>query len=307
MTIQVPPPTLHDTRPNPIATGRRGCRFSPVIVFFAALLFPLFCCGMTLLSYLVFPPAPLDILVLGLDSRPGEGMAGRTDSNMLVGIDPSRLRTSVLSIPRDLFINVPGYGSQRINTINVLGEQERQGGGVDLLVASIAQDFGVNVDRYARFDFQAFVALVDAVGGITIDVERTIVDDLYPNEDGSVMSVRFESGLQYMNGDRALIYARTRHADDDYQRASRQQQVLSALLGKLSNPAYWPAAVNVLNQYADTNLTVADMIRYAPAVLLNLGRFDQLVINRDYIAGSPNGGAGPDYAKLQPWISERFD
>jgi LCP family protein required for cell wall assembly len=305
--VAMPPPTVDDTRPNPVVAIRRGCRFSPVTVFFVALLLPIFCCGLTLVIYLVSPPPPIDILILGLDSRPGEGYVARTDSIMLLGIDPAHLRTSMFSIPRDLFIEVPGYGSERINTVNVLGEQERQGGGVDLLTVSIAQNFGVNVDRYARLNFQAFVELVDAVGGINIDVERTIVDDLYPTEDGGVTTIRFESGLQYMNGERALIYSRTRHADDDYQRAERQQQVLSALLSKLSNPANWPAAINVLNQYADTNLTVLDMIRFAPAVVLNLGRFDQLVIDRDYIAGSPNGNAVPDYAKLQPWISERFD
>ena len=246
-------------------------------------------------------------MILGLDSRPGEGYVARTDSIMLLGIDPSHLRTSVLSVPRDLFIDVPGYGAQRINTINVLGEQEHEGGGVDLLEASITQNFGIRLDRYARLNFQAFVELIDAVGGLNIDVERTIVDDAYPTEDGGVKTIRFESGLQYMDGERALIYVRTRHADDDYRRAERQQQVLSALMAKLANPTHWPSVVNIINRYVDTDLTVLDILRLAPPVLLNLGRFDQLVIDRDYIVGSSAGNAVPNYAKLQPWLSERFD
>jgi LCP family protein required for cell wall assembly len=260
-----------------------------------------------LLAYLVFPPPQTDILILGLDAREGEGYMARTDSIMLLGIDPAHLRASVLSIPRDVFIDVPGYGSQRINTINVLGEQDRQGGGVDLLIESLAQDFGVNIDRYVRLNFQGFVELVDAVGGLTIDVERAIVDDFYPTEDGGVQTIRFDSGLQYMNGERALQYARTRYADDDYHRAARQQQVLSALLGNLANPVRWPAVINVLNRHLDTNLTLWDMLRLAPPIVLNGGRFDQLVLNRDYLMGTADGVAVPDYSLILPWLESRFD
>lgn len=268
---------------------------------------PVFICGATLLLYVVFPPPPLDVLVLGVDARPGEGYITRTDSIMLLGLKPAQLRASMLSIPRDLFIDVPGYGAQRINTINVLGEQEGEGQGVTLLEQSIESSFGVTVDRYARLNFQGFIALVDAVGGVTIDVERMIVDDLYPTEDGGVMTLRFDAGVQTMNGERALQYARTRHADDDYQRAHRQQQVFSALLGKLANPINWASAVSVLNQYVDTNLTVIDMAIYAPNVLLNLGRFDQLVIDRDYIVGGAEGQALPNYDALNPWLNDRFE
>src|SRR4029450_12144623 len=122
-----------------------------------------------------------------------------------------------------------------------------QGRGADLLIESLAQDFGVQVDRYARLQFNGFVELIDAVGGVTIDVERSIVDDSYPTPDGGVTTVRFDSGVQHMDGEHALAYARTRHADDDYQRADRQQQVISALMSRMANPAYWPAVIAVLN------------------------------------------------------------
>lgn len=307
--MNIPPIDLHDTRPNPalIFPKRRALRSSPLLIFFAALLFPVFCCGLTLLIYLVFPPLHVDILVLGVDGRDAEGYISRTDSIMLLGIDPARLRTSILSLPRDLFIDVPGYGPQRINTVNVLGEQGRAGGGVDLMIASLAHNFGVNIDRYARLQFDGFVELIDAVGGVTIDVERTIVDNLYPTEDGGVTTIRFESGVQHMDGERALIYARTRQADDDYHRANRQQQVISALLGKAVIPAYWPSVITVLNRSLDTNLTVIDMVLLAPPVVLNMGRYDRLVVDRDYIVGSAGGNAVPNYEKLAPWLADRFE
>jgi len=304
--VIIPPIQAGDTRPSPAVRLVKARRLSPALIFVAALLLPIFCCGLSLLTYLVFPPPHIDLLVLGVDGRDGEGVVSRTDSIMLLGIDPAHLRTSILSFPRDLFIDVPGYGPQRINTINMLGEQEKPGGGPELLVASLAQDFGVQVDRYARLEFQGFVELIDAVGGVTLDVERTLVDNQYPTEDGGVTTIRFESGMQTMDGERALIYARTRQADDDYQRADRQQQVTSALLAKLANPLNWPAVVSVFNRSIETNLTVVDMALLAPPVLLNIGRYDRLVIDRDTILTSAEG-AVPNYETLLPWLEGRFE
>jgi LCP family protein required for cell wall assembly len=275
-------------------------------LLFGLLLTPVFLCGLTLLVYLVFPPPRLNILVLGVDGRKGEGYDSRTDSIMVLGINPGQLRVSVLSIPRDLFIEAPGYGSQRINTINLLGEEKQKGSGPILLASAIDNTFGIHIDRYVRLDFDGFVGLVDAVGGITVDVERTIVDEAYPMEDGTTTTIRFDSGVQYMNGERALMYARTRHADDDYQRDARQQQVLSALLAKVVNPIHWTAAVNVLRQSVDTNLTLWDMMMVSPPIALNRGRFEQLVLDRDYIQGTAEGHAVPNLEKIMPWLEGRF-
>ncbi len=274
---------------------------------FALVMLPVFLCGLGLVVYLVFPPRHTDILILGVDARGNEGFVSRTDSIMLLGVDPSRLRVSLLSIPRDLFFETPGYGLQRVNTINVLGEQETPGSGPALLAESLAASLGVRPERYARLNFAAFVELVDVVGGVTVDVPRTLVDNNYPTEDGGVTTVRFESGLQHFDGAQALIYARTRYADDDYRRAERQQQIVSALVGKLVNPAHWPAALAVLNRAVDSDLTLGDLLALAPPVLLSGGRFDQLVIDRDYLRGTSAGYAVPDYEKIAPWLEGRFE
>jgi len=282
-------------------------RKNKLLVLAIILLTPVFLCGLTLVVYLIFPPPQINILVMGVDSREGEGWLARADSIILVGIKPSQLRVSLLSIPRDLSVDTPGYGMQRINTVNMLGETEDVGRGSTLLAEAIEQNFGIGIDKTVRLNFNGFVELIDAVGGITIDVERAIVDDLYPTTDGGVMSIRFESGLQYMDGERALIYARTRHSDDDYRRAERQQQVVSALLGKLANPAYWPAALSALNRSVETNMNVFDMLRLAPPIILNRGRFEQLVIDRDKISATAEGVAIPDYQQITPWLIERFN
>src|SRR3972149_1989170 len=100
-------PDLVDTQPHRSQDRRlhSGCFYGALF----AVLVPLFLCGALITVYLVFPPAPLNVVVMGLDSREGEGAATRTDSIILVGVDPTHFRVSLLSIPRDLFIDTPGY------------------------------------------------------------------------------------------------------------------------------------------------------------------------------------------------------
>ena len=243
---------------------------------------------------------------MGLDSREGEGVVARTDSIMVIGVDPGHLRVNLLSIPRDLFLDVPEYGLQRVNTINVLGEMEEAGNGPELLSTSITNNFQVIVNHYIRLDFAGFIDLVDTVGGLDIFVERVIEDHNYPAGDGTVKTVRFNSGMQHMDGEQALIYARTRQADDDYHRARRQQQVVSALASKLAHPANWLPAVGVLSQNIETDLSFIDIISLAPSVVVSSGRFEQLVIDREYITGTAGGNAVPDYVKLDSWLDEHL-
>ena len=301
--LQVNKPAPNYSKSRPRHLGRvRGCLMLALVGF---LLIGMVCMG-SLAMYVLFPPPPLDILVMGLDSRGNEGVVTRTDSIMVVGINPAKIDLSLLSIPRDLFVDVPGYGLQRINTINVLAEVNQSGTGPQLLSQSIQNNFGIGVDKYVRLDFQAFVALVDAVGGITIDVPRAITDYQFPTPDYGTMEVHFDAGRQYMDGERALIYARTRHADDDYHRAARQQLVLTALAKKLANPFVWPSALNALNQHVETNLNVLDMALMSPVVIFGSGEIEQLVINREYILPA-DGYSVPNYQRLQPWIIEHFD
>jgi LCP family protein required for cell wall assembly len=265
-----------------------------------------FACGSCGVIYLLFPPPPLTVLITGVDARPGEGLQTRTDSIMLANINPPRLQVSLLSIPRDLFITVPGYGLQRINTVNVLGEQEAVGRGNTLLMEGIAESFGFTATRYARLDYNGFVRLVDAVGGVTIDVPHQIVDTLYPTEDGGVINVQFEPGIQHMDGETALKYARTRQADDDYRRAARQQQIVNALARKLINPLNWVGAIGAISTAINTNLNVFDMALYAPVVLVNAGRFETRVIEREDITTTSDGLVVPNYQRLDMWLAEHF-
>jgi LCP family protein required for cell wall assembly len=274
------------------------------------LLTPLACLSTLLLGYVLFPPTPVDIVILGVDARPGQRYLTRTDSIMLLNVTPEDLRVSLLSIPRDVFIRVPNYGEQRINTINVLGEQETEGNGPALVKASLEESFGIKMDRYIRLDFNDFAAIIDAVGGIDIEVPKQIVDYEYPTPEGGTISIRFDPGIEHMDGKRALQYARTRHQDSDYERARRQQQVIDAVLQKLSDPRgliYWPAALNALLSHTDTDLTTWDMVRIGPALLLGWPHRHQRVLEGEDLIPWRAGYCTPDYDTLAPWIAENFD
>jgi LCP family protein required for cell wall assembly len=263
------------------------------------------CSGSLFLIEVIAPP--IDVLIVGLDARRNEGTMTRTDSIMLLGVDTDELRVSLLSIPRDLFVNVPGYGMQRINTVNFLAEVNQRGTGPQLLSETIAANFGIQPDRYVRVNFEGFRALVDAVGGLDIYVENAIFDPAYPTDDYGTRTLRIDSGWQHMDGETALAFARTRHADDDYQRAERQQKVVRALARKLLIPVYWPPALFALSQHVETSLNPLDMVRTLPPLLVRFGEIDRLVIDRDYIQGTQSGYAVPDYDKLSSWIAPRFD
>lgn len=309
-----PPPPLPQprmVRPRPARRSRRnvcGCFVAGCLGLLGA---PLLCMIVFLSVYLLLPPTQADIVLLGVDARPGQRYLTRTDSIMLVNLHPAQLDVSLLSIPRDVFIEVPGYGPQRINTINVLGEQEAEGtGGPSLVKASFKESFDVDVENYIRLDFEGFIALVDAVGGINIDVPKLIIDYEYPTFDGGVMTVQFDPGREHMNGERALQYARTRHQDDDYRRAERQQQVVDALVKKLSDPRqviYWPRVLRVIHDHTDTDLSTWDMIRLGPTLLLGWPGRDHRVLEREDLIGTAAGYWIPDYERILPWIKDHFD
>jgi LCP family protein required for cell wall assembly len=277
---------------------------------FAGCFIPVLCGSVFMVGYVLFPPAPVDMLILGVDARPGQGYLTRTDSIMLLNVSPGDFDVTLLSIPRDVAIYVPYYGEQRINTINALGEMEGLGQGPTLLKASFAESFDVEVERYVRLDFDGFEALIDAVGGVDIDVPKLIIDYDYPTIEGGTITVRFDPGVQHMDGERALQYARTRHQDDDYQRAGRQQQVVDALVRKLTDPRsvmYWPRVWVALRESTDTDMSAWDWLKLGPAWVLGWRGREERVLQREDLIGMAAGYWRPDYDALLPWIDAHFD
>jgi LCP family protein required for cell wall assembly len=169
------------------------------------------------------------LLLLGVDRREEE--VSRSDTIILVNIDPAEKTARMISIPRDLRVIVPGFGAHKINAAYTFGDfnEDVPGRGPGLMMRTIETNFGINIDYFAEVDFNGFVEIVDTVGGLTLDVPYPIRDNEYPGPNNQYMRIYFPSGWQHMDGQRVLQYARTRHADNDVQRSARQQQVLLAL------------------------------------------------------------------------------
>jgi len=175
------------------------------------------------------------ILLLGLDRR-NDTEPTRSDTMILATVNLWDGAVSLLSIPRDLLVPIPGHGEDRVNTAFAYGQAAHPNdpaAGPALAVKTVSRQFNMPIEHYLFVDFAGFREIVDGVGGVEITVPTMIDDPQYPTDDyGGVTHLHFDPGTQHMNGDRALAYARTRHAagDDDNERRERQMQVMQAVL-----------------------------------------------------------------------------
>lgn len=178
----------------------------------------------------------VNILVMGIDQREHEQGPWRTDTMVVLTIDPVTMSGGMLSIPRDLWVPIPGYEEGRINTAHYLGDLfDYPGGGPALAAETVQYNFGVPIHYYARVNFTAFEQIIDLIGGIDVYVEEEIVDPAYPDEGVGYDPLYIPAGWQHFDGEMALKYARTRHTEGgDFDRAKRQQQVLLAVFEQVT-------------------------------------------------------------------------
>lgn len=176
----------------------------------------------------------LNILVLGVDKR-ADGGDQNADVIIIAHLDLVNHTLSGVSLPRDLQVDIPGIGPDKINgayNYGVVASPDDPVAGVAKVRDTVESLFGIPIDGYVLVDFSGFSDVVDAMGGITVDVPYEIVDNEYPTEDYGVTSIHFDPGEQEMNGDQALIYVRTRHADSDDARRQRQLDVIRAIFAR---------------------------------------------------------------------------
>ncbi|MGQ0604357.1 MAG: LCP family protein, partial [Anaerolineales bacterium] len=213
------------------------------------------------------------ILLLGIDRRVGDvdTRAFRTDTMMILSIDPVANTAVILSIPRDLWVDIPSFGNAKITEANFKGDAfDYPGGGTALAAKTVENNLGVSISYVVRIDFTAFETFVDAVGGISLDNPVEIDDPEYPDGNYGYDPFYLPAGQQTLNGHDALRYARTRHNSSDVDRAQRQQQVVMAVRekvlsgdGLLKLLAQAPALYDKLNQSVETNLSLDQMAALA--------------------------------------------
>ena len=249
-----------------------------------------------------------NILLLGIDHRADEPIDGsRSDTVMVVSVDPPTKSVVMISLPRDLWVNIPGFYPQRLNVAHSVG-------GPSVVARTIQANFGITINNYARVDFRGFEQVVDTLGGVIIDVERPIKDDEYPTEDYGVMRLFIPPGPQLMDGKMALMYARSRHSENDFGRARRQQRVLIAIRDRalaVNMIARLPSLAAAANEAISTDMGVTDMLRMA-----NLGsgiqrdQIKSLIVDATYATPfkGPNGEdlLQPDRQAIQSAIQRAF-
>jgi LCP family protein required for cell wall assembly len=191
---------------------------------------------------------------------------------LVLTLDPVTKSGGMLSIPRDLWVPIPGYEEGRINQAHFFGElYDYPGGGPGLAVKTVQYNLGVPIHYYGRFNFTAFEELVDIIGGIDVYVEEEINDDLYPDEAYGYDPLHIPAGQQHLNGEMALKYARTRHSPDgDFGRAKRQQRVIMAIFDQVTRLELLPQLASrapelwqTLQGAVETDLTLDQIIALA--------------------------------------------
>jgi LCP family protein required for cell wall assembly len=200
----------------------------------------------------------VNILLLGSDRRPGESEPSRTDALIIAHVDPERHRIALLSLPRDLMVEIPGYGQTRINSANVWGETYgAPGGGLPLARKTIEHLLGISIDYVIYVDFEGFIGAIDAAGGVIVDVPKELYDPEFPTMDYGYTVAHFLPGPQRMDGATALMYSRIRHPDSDFARMRRQQQVLVGVLASMRDQN----VVESLKRIEEVSTALRDYVR----------------------------------------------
>lgn len=199
----------------------------------------------------------INILALGVDARKGEDMA-RTDTMMLCSVDTEKNLMSVLSIPRDTRVYIPGHGYEKINSATLYG-------GPDLAMETVSDLLGIRINKYVMTNFEGFEDIVDSLGGVTIDVKQRMYH--HDPQDGGIYTIDLRPGVQRLDGKKALQYVRYReYALGDIDRTEQQQKFITALAREVLQPASvvkLPSLAVSIYKAVDTNLSLSEMTRLA--------------------------------------------
>ncbi len=243
------------------------------------------------------------VLVLGIDRRPGgqHGLRYLSDVIMVVSINPHTNEVGILRLPRDLHLPREGSGDlERVNTLLGTGEDIQEGYGPYLVMDTIQYNLGIYIDAFILFDFDAFITIVDTIGGIEIDVPYTIRDDEFPDMDFGFDPLFLSAGRHVLDGYDALRYVRTRHSDNDFYRGERQMQVVMAIRDRIINGGavprlltQAPTLIEELDGHVVTDLTLQEILFIAqylidiPLESIHTGGVDNEYIIDYRIPGGP--------------------
>ncbi|MFQ5400064.1 MAG: LCP family protein [Anaerolineae bacterium] len=262
----------------------------------------------------------VSILLLGIDQRCDEEGPTHTDSMMVLTVDPVGLSAAALSLPRDLWVKIPGFEPNRINQAYYLGQvYEYPGGGPALAMETVETTLGVTLDYYVSINFDAFIEVVDLIGGIEVNVPENISDPTYPDRCYGYDPFYITAGTHALDGETALKYARTRATfGGDVDRAGRQQAVILAVRDRIMDPNRFPKLIaqapglwQAFQDNVSTNMPLNDALRLA-VLLQDIPRssIQTAVINYEYVYNetTPDGRQVlvPDREKIRELRDKLF-
>lgn len=254
----------------------------------------------TALSLYLLGPWRTTLLLLGVDRAPQGTLVARSDTMILLTSLPASGYAGMLSLPRDLWVSIPGAGPNRINTAHFYGEIIAPGGGPPLAVQTVRETFGLEVDGYARVTFDGIVESVDALGGVVVDLPQAMSG--------------FSVGQHRLDGRQALAFVRDRAGSDDFARMQRAQIFLRAVLGRAADPLTWPrlprAAIALLRSI-DSDLPLWEWPRLALALLRAGpegidGRTITRPMVRPFVTGQGAQVLDPNWDIINPVLMEMF-
>ena len=224
-----------------------------------------------------FSDRVVNVILLGSDQR-ASGGGSRTDTMMIVSLDPERGTVTALSIPRDLYVYIPGW---RVDRINVAYGR----GGTDLVATTVLYNFGIRIDRYVTLNFGGFIALVNNLGGIDVQVTGYLSDEC------GRRNWAFAPGVYHMDGFAALCYVRMRKHSSDFDRLRRQQEVALAIFSRaasLDGLSRLPELYASFNQLVDTDMPLDEMVSLVPlasTVLSDKSRIRRYAVDTSMATG----------------------
>lgn len=196
------------------------------------------------------------IMIMGVDERDDD--VGRSDTLMIASIDPKTNQASLLSVPRDTRVKIKGHGFDKVNAAYAYGKEKLSQDTVENLL-------GVNIDHYIIINTKSFKKIIDAIGGIDIDVpKRMHYEDPWDDDGGLIID--FQPGMQHMDGAKAVTYVRYRDEEGDLGRIRRQQDFMRACMDKIVSPAIIPKLPSVIKEVMDsiqTDLTFRQLLEFA--------------------------------------------
>lgn len=236
-----------------------------------------------------------NILIMGSDARPGEKVS-RTDSMMILTIDRIHNSVKITSLARDTFVNIPGHGKSKLTHAYAFGKE-------GLLIRTIEENFGIDIDDFALINFQSFISIIDSIGGVTVDVKEGEIHELNKfipetykwstNPDKGEMKLIEQTGTQKLNGYQALSFARIRHNDSAYGRDNRQRMIMMSMMREIQNTSKlkYPFILQAAAPYIKTSMKPLSLMKYAlDVVRIGTGNIKQLEFPIVSIPGYSTGG-----------------